>query len=171
MSVSSKLKSARGIFRGTPQARRTLGWCVSSELCQADAPLLVSSTKSDVRPLDRSGEQLQGLPDVSEGEVSSVLPVLAGEAGPTFLRLVFLRTRDVTIPGASHRRGFLSEYPGHTIPAERHFAHVGRAASQTRRLREHSQQDFWSEEAGVGLGLELAVEWLSGVCFWVSICS
>lgn len=82
---------------------------MSSGPCQADAPPLVSSTKSDVSPLDTTGEPPQEPPVASEGQVACVLPVLLGEVDPTVLRLVFLLTRDVTMPGASHLRGFLSE--------------------------------------------------------------
>lgn len=47
---------------------------------------------------------------------------------------------NLNCPGLSHRRGFWSPYPGHTVPDFRHLAQPGSAESQTSRFRRHSQQ-------------------------------
>lgn len=59
--------------------------------------------------------------------------------------LFFRRVRDITWPGANHVRGFLSAYPGHTIPAARHLLHTGWAPSHTSLRRRHSQHCCRSE--------------------------
>ena len=113
-----------------------------------------SGRSSTGGPISRSSG---GLPPGSS-EVESLRGVagVAGDGGLTWgccvllllvLRGAFflpvLRARDMTWPGASQVNGFLSAYPGQTMPAVRHLAQTGCVPSQTSRRRRHSQHCSW----------------------------
>ncbi len=98
-------------------------------------------TKSSGWPPSGSSEveslQLRGV----AGEDLALAWVLALGCCVFFRGAFFrFRARDMTCPGASQVSGFLSAYPGHTMPAARHLMQTGCVPSHTRRRRRHSQQ-------------------------------
>lgn len=66
------------------------------------------------------------------------------------------RFRDFTLPGVIHLSGLFPLYPGHSVPAARHLLQAGRAESQTRRRRRHSQHCRRSP-VGVAVGVAVVV--------------
>lgn len=54
------------------------------------------------------------------------------------------QVRESTLPGVIQVNGFLSSYPGHTIPAVRQRLQMGFRESHTNLRRRHSQQCLFS---------------------------
>lgn len=149
MACTTSVSFVRSKFLG-----RQRGILHASQLGSGPRATSPGPSHSDSRPIssvpasDGPGDPLL-LPALDAPDATFLALALAPEASvPPFFR-GFFRIRAVTLPGASHRKGFALEYPGHTIPASRHFLQVGCPSSQTSLLREHSQQDFCSSGGGV----------------------